>query len=75
MLLGTTPHLWSTTKGEHNLTFTMDGFHEITQGVPINNEGQEITVRLKRIAPEPSAVPAPQQQAPPSPLNDIKVER
>jgi len=71
VLLGKTPQLWNTTRGEHKLTFSLDGYREVTQTVLVSNEGQNFSVRLKKIASDAS--PQQSQQLPPR--NDIKGER
>ena len=45
-LLGTSPHVWSATPGEHQLTFHLAGYRDATQDVLTDRDGQEILVRL-----------------------------
>jgi serine/threonine-protein kinase len=45
-LLGTSPHVWSTAPGEHQLTFHLAGYRDATQEVVTDRDGQEILVRL-----------------------------
>jgi serine/threonine protein kinase len=45
-LLGTSPHVWSATPGEHQLTFQLAGYRDATQDVVADRDGQEVLVRL-----------------------------
>jgi hypothetical protein len=45
-LLGTSPHVWSATAGEHQLTFQLAGYRDATQDLVTNADGQEFLVRL-----------------------------
>jgi len=45
-LLGTSPHVWSATVGEHQLTFQLAGYRDATQDLVTNADGQEFLVRL-----------------------------
>jgi len=48
-LLGTSPHVWTATPGEHQLTFQLAGYHDATRDVLADRDGQEIVVRLPRL--------------------------
>ncbi len=74
LLLGKTPYVWTTTRGEHKLTFSLSGYRELTQTVSVTSEKQDITVRLKKIAEAVQPHEAPPHEAPPQ-LHDIKGER
>jgi serine/threonine-protein kinase len=74
IVVGQTPHMWVTEKGDHQLTFTLAGYREVTQPVPASHDGQEVTVRLKKVERAGRATPqqaTPQQQD----LGEIRTER
>jgi hypothetical protein len=77
IVVGQTPHMWNTEKGDHELTFTLAGYKEVTQPVPASHDGQEITVRLKKVERAGRATPTPTQQqpAPQQDLGEIRTER
>ena len=66
LLIGKTPKLWVTVKGDHLLKFTLAGHTEVTQPVPASRDGQEFSVKLPKIA---------KPKGPQPDLGDIKVER
>jgi serine/threonine protein kinase len=74
VLIGTAGHNYSLTAGAHQLTFSLAGYRDETLPFTSTFDGQELNVKLKKIAPdrEPTQaiVPTPKPQ-----LNDIKVER
>ncbi len=58
--VGTSPHVWSATRGEHRLTFHLAGYQGVTQDVIAASDGQEVLVRLppSRSARRPVKDPA-----------------
>ena len=45
-VIGTSPHVWSATRGEHQLRFQLAGHRGVTQEIVAAADGQEILVRL-----------------------------
>ena len=68
VVVGTSPHVWSAMRGEHQLSFNLAGYHGVTQPVVAAGDGQEIVVRLTRL--QAARRRPPRQQDP-----GIKAER
>jgi serine/threonine protein kinase len=74
VLIGTAGHNYSLTAGVHPLTFSLAGYRDESLPFTSTHDGQELNVKLIRIAPERPPTQAI-VQTPKPPLNDIKVER
>ncbi|MFL5311942.1 MAG: serine/threonine protein kinase [Myxococcales bacterium] len=58
-LLGTSPHVWTATPGEHQLTFQLAGYRDATQDFVADRDGQQILVRLPPLRPARRVVKDP----------------
>lgn len=65
MVIGKTPHLWTTLKGPHTLTFSLPGYKDATQPIAAESDMQELTIKLPKLEAKKAA----------SPGLDIKIER
>lgn len=74
VLIGTAGHNYSLTAGAHPLTFSLAGYRDETLPFTSTFDGQELNVKLKKIAPDREPTQAIVQTPKPQ-LNDIKVER
>jgi hypothetical protein len=57
--IGTSPHVWSATRGEHRLTFQLAGYRGVTEEVVAASDGQELLVRLPPLRSERRPVKDP----------------
>jgi eukaryotic-like serine/threonine-protein kinase len=58
-VIGTSPHVWSATRGEHQLSFQLAGHRGVTQEIVAATDGQEIVVRLPPLRPAHRVVKDP----------------
>ena len=66
LVIGKTPQVWVTVKGDHLLKFNLAGHPEVTQPVPASKDGEEFLVKFTRVV---------KPKGPQPDLGDIKVER
>jgi len=57
--VGTAPHVWSATRGEHRLSFQLAGYRGVTEDVVAASDGQEVLVRLPPLRSERRPVKDP----------------